>query len=67
MRRTLKRRPANFKVGLFRERSKVRPIPILKVVWGHAGFISGVLVLLSDQGWTFEQPWQHGGREFRWL
>ena len=40
MRRTLRRRPANSNVGLFRGRSKVRPIPILKVVWGHAGFIT---------------------------
>lgn len=62
MRRTLRRRPANFKVGLFRGRSKVRLIPVLKLVWGHAGFITKVLVLLFDQGWTFEQPWQHGGK-----
>lgn len=37
------RRPANFKVRLFRERSEVRPIPILKAVWARAGFITGVL------------------------
>lgn len=49
MRRPLRRRPANFKVGLFRERSEVRLTPILKAAWGCAGFITRVLVLPFDQ------------------
>lgn len=61
MRRTLRRRPANFKVGLFRGRSKVRPIPILKVVWGHAGFITRVLVLLLTRGGPLSSDGRLGG------